>query len=449
MKFEKTNQIMRWTLMLLLLVDCIQGIQLTAQENSSREITLPQAVRLVLAENPNVQIAVYQAAIAKENQRIALSTLLPQANVGISDSVNRLNVESSFGTTGGLFPQHEGPYQVLSAGTNFHIPILNVANLQRYRAQEANHAATVAESKSVREQIVELTISQYLLCIRRNTTVKAAESQVALAKRLWEQADNLQKAGVGTSLDSLRAQQKLKVQQQALIVARVESATSLFGLVRLLNLPPTTQLILTDEQGFNSRAFSLPEEASLEEAYKQRPEMMALQNHLEAARRQLSSSRAEHIPNLDIQGRWQEQGNRPDSTIPVYQYAMTLSVPIFTGGRVRAEAASSALEIKRLQSQEQELKNQIALEVKTAIAKLQAALEEVKVADAGLALAQEEVTQAQDRFQAGVNDNIEVVQAQDSLSRAYDDQIAALYRANQSRADLERAIGHIEESYVK
>jgi outer membrane protein TolC len=92
------------------------------------------------------------------------------------------------------------------------------------------------------------------------------------------------------------------------------------------------------------------------------------------------------------------------------------------------------------------LKNKIALEVKTT-PRLEAALKEVEVADAGLTLAQEEVTQAQDRFQAGASDNIEVVTAQDTLTRAYDDQIAALYRTNQSRADLARALGHIEDTY--
>jgi outer membrane protein TolC len=85
--------------------------------------------------------------------------------------------------------------------------------------------------------------------------------------------------------------------------------------------------------------------------------------------------------------------------------------------------------------------------VKTATARLQAALKEVDVADSGLQLAQQEVSQAQDRFQAGASDNIEVITAQDTLARAFNDQIAALYKASQSRADLARALGHIEDTY--
>jgi outer membrane protein len=87
--------------------------------------------------------------------------------------------------------------------------------------------------------------------------------------------------------------------------------------------------------------------------------------------------------------------------------------------------------------------------VKTAVAQLEAARGEVDVANQGVALAQEEVTQARDRFQAGVVNNIEVITAQDELSRANDNQIAALYRYNQARADLAHATGQMESLYAK
>ena len=61
----------------------------------------------------------------------------------------------------------------------------------------------------------------------------------------------------------------------------------------------------------------------------------------------------------------------------------------------------------------------------------------------------EEVTQARDRFQAGVANNIEVISAQDALARANDNQIVALYRYNQARADLARATGQMEAVYAK
>jgi outer membrane protein TolC len=73
----------------------------------------------------------------------------------------------------------------------------------------------------------------------------------------------------------------------------------------------------------------------------------------------------------------------------------------------------------------------------------------VEVSTLGVQLANQEVEQARDRFKAGVANNIEVIQAQDALARANDNEIAALYRFNQARADFARSIGQMERVYAK
>jgi len=126
-----------------------------------------------------------------------------------------------------------------------------------------------------------------------------------------------------------------------------------------------------------------------------------------------------------------------------------VNMPLFTGGRIHAEIVRADLEIQKLEQQQADLRNQIALDVKTALINLNSARNEVQVANLGIQLSSEEVLQARDRFRAGVANNIEVIQAQDSLARANDNQIAALYRFNQARADLARSIGQMEKIYAK
>jgi outer membrane protein TolC len=87
--------------------------------------------------------------------------------------------------------------------------------------------------------------------------------------------------------------------------------------------------------------------------------------------------------------------------------------------------------------------------VKTAVAQVEAARNEVTVANLGIQLAREEVDQARDRFQAGVANNIETITAQDELARANDNQIGALYRYNQARAGLAHAVGQMEALYAR
>ena len=102
-----------------------------------------------------------------------------------------------------------------------------------------------------------------------------------------------------------------------------------------------------------------------------------------------------------------------------------------------------------LHEQEADLRNQIALDVKTALLNLKSARNQVEVSTLGVQLAKEEVDQARDRFKAGVANNIEVIQAQDALARANDNEIAALYRFNQARADYAKSIGQMEKVYAK
>jgi len=89
------------------------------------------------------------------------------------------------------------------------------------------------------------------------------------------------------------------------------------------------------------------------------------------------------------------------------------------------------------------------LDVKTALLNLKSARNQVAVSTLGVQLSKEEVDQARDRFKAGVANNIEVIQAQDALARANDNEIAALYRFNQARADYARSIGQMEKVYAK
>ncbi len=124
-------------------------------------------------------------------------------------------------------------------------------------------------------------------------------------------------------------------------------------------------------------------------------------------------------------------------------------MPLFTSGRIKAQVTKADLEIAKVEQQKADLRNQIALDVKTSLLNLRSARSEVQVANLGVKLAQDEVAQARDRFSAGVANNIEVISAQDSLSRANDNQILALYRFNQARADYARSVGQMEKTYTK
>jgi len=412
------------------------------------KLTLDRAVGLALKQNPTAQIAVLQAAQAVQDKNIARAALLPQADLQTYDAVRRSNIEAQLGIEFPGVPQHIGPINIFNAGPTFGMPVFDLNLWNRYRSARAGANASKENSLSTREQVILLVVSQYIGTLRAMATVEAAQSRVELAQALYDQAADLQKEGVGTGIDTLRANVELQNEKQALLVAQADRDASLFGLSKLLNLDPHQEIQLEDSLSF----FDTPQpevNSSIDEALASRPEWRALEQQTKAADFDKKASQDLRLPTLRLDGNWAYQGTRLNNGIPVYNYQATLDVPLFTGGRTHAEIVRSDLQLKVLDQQKADLRNQIALDVKTALLNLKSARNQVEVANLGIQLSKEEVEQARDRFQAGVANNIEVIQAQDALARANDNQIAALYRFNQARADYAKSVGQMERIYAK
>ena len=294
--------------------------------------------------------------------------------------------------------------------------------------------ASKANSLSTREQVILLVVSQYIGTLRAAANVQASRSRVDLAQALYDQAADLQKEGVGTGIDTLRANVELQNEKQRLIEAENDRDASLFGLSKLLNLDPRQKIDLADSLAF----FDTPQpdvDSSIDSALATREEWKSIVAQEKSAKLDKQSSQYQRLPSLSFDGNWAYLGTSTSNGIPTYQYQASFNMPLFTSGRIHAEVVKADLELQKLEQQKDDIRNQIALDVKTSLLNLNSARTEVQVANLGVQLSQQEVDQARDRFQAGVANNIEVISAQDSLSRANDNQIAALYRFNQARAD--------------
>ncbi len=419
-----------------------------AQEPAPLHLTLRDAVGLALKQNPQVILANLGVSQSEQDRLLARAALLPQVSGNVSETRHRVNLQTAIGLSFPGFPQHVGPFDVFQGGASINVPVFDLTLWRRYRSSEIGIQASRAEELAAREESVLLVVSQYLGSQRAAADIQAAQSRVDLAQALYDQAADLQKGGVGTGIDTLRANVQLQNEKQRLIVARTQLEIALYGLARLLNTDPRRKIELADQMSF----FETPEvsrDEALERAYRARPELRQIALEEQRAALEAKSAADERLPKLTLGGVWLEQGLTPASSIPVYQYQASLDVPLFTGGRIQAGRAKAELALRQLRQQEQDVRNRIALEVKTAMTQLDSARSEVNVANLGVQLARQEVDQARDRFQAGVANNIETVTAQDALSRAQDNQIGALYRYNQARAGLARAGGQMEALYGK
>ena len=408
-------------------------------------LTLKEAVQLALKQNPQV-VALRLLALESDRERqIALSGLLPQSSLTAVGLVSQFNVASKERTSRRT---DGGPFQTIEAGPVFSQSLLDLPLFRNYQISRENVREEHAEEDVTREDVAASVVTQYILVLRAFAIYDAAKSQVALAERLYDQASNLQKAGIGLNIDTTRAQVELQNERQNLIDAETLTHTTNYILAELLDLPADQEPEVTDTLHF----FDLPKfdgTAAIETALANRPEVRALASEQRITHLERKSASEERLPQIGFSGDWYYQGSRFNNGIPAYTYQINLNVPLFTSGRIHAEIAKADLEQKRINENRQLLTDRIVSEVKSALDELDAARQNVAVASLGLQLANDEVAQAQRRFAAGVTTNIEVVTAQDALARADSNRIDALYRFNQSRVNLAQAMGEVEDTYAK
>ena len=346
----KANRVLRGAVLPAILLMAVATFAKGAQPDTPAgplRLTLRDAVTMALKQNPQVQVANLNVAVTQENQTIARSALLPQANLAVSEVVQRENLEAFLGMRVAGFPQHSGPFWLFQGGSNGSVPLLDLAAWHRWRESQENTTGSRAQELTVREQDVLLVVSQYLGSLRAAADVSASQSRVELAKALFDQASDMQKNGVGTAIDTLRANVQYQNEQQRLIESRTTLRTSLFGLSRLLNVDPHQSIELADaSEFFKTPAYSADE--TMEQAFVQRPEMKALDSQIRAQQLEKKTAQDARLPRIALNGLWSEEGLSPASSIPVYNFGASLDVPLFTGGRIRAQIAVADIELKKL-----------------------------------------------------------------------------------------------------
>lgn len=410
---------------------------------AAAQLTLAQAVKIALDQNPRVQQSLITVAESGDDRRAAAAALMPSVGAQAFGQRNKYNLDALLGMPQPGGPEVMGPFNWSQLGIEARVPVFDLSLWKKWRASRHAEDAARAQGRAVREEVAALVVGQYLHALRATASVKAGESRVELAEALAKLAENQQKQGVGTKLDTLRSQVQLQTERQRLIQAQTQRTTALAGLGRLLDLPPATRLELTDSLA----APALPG-GTFQEAYQtglaQRPELAALEARGKAAESMKQAAQSLRLPTLVASGTYGSTSLQSESWAHTYQVSLGLRVPLFTGGLVSSQISRAKSEQSRVQEARRDVRAQVGYEIQVAQAELDAAAHEVQVAELAVALSTEALTQARHRFEAGVSNNIEVINAQDELARATDNQISALYRLNQSRADLARATGQLE-----
>ena len=419
------------------------------------QIDFKDAIDRGLRTNLGLLLAGDQEEAARGTRWKELAELLPNLNARITEDVQTQSL-AALGFNK-LFPLLAAPgnnltslprlvpaFNFFDARVSLSQSLFNYRNLERERASTESLKSAQLNYKDAREVVVLAVGNAYLQAIAAAARVETADAQVKSAQALSDKASDQLKAGVSSAIDALRAQVELQSRQQQLIVARNDVAKSNLTVARIIGLPPGQQFILTEKAPFQALT-PQPIDTYLQRAYSGRFDYQAASAQVRSAELSRRAASAGHYPSVDVGANFGDTGVNPSQSNGTWQVTGGVNIPIFAGNRVHADVLQADAQLKQARSQLGDLRGRIDYEVRTALLDLDAAAQQVEVARSSVALAAEALSQSQDRFTAGVTDNLEVVQAQESVASANESYIQSLYAHNLAKVELAYAIGDAEQ----
>jgi outer membrane protein TolC len=410
-------------------------------------LTFQDAIDLGLKNNLGVLLQSYNTIAARGEKWKELSALLPNVSGAVSVSVVQDNLAAR-GLRFPGFPVVIGPYGFTDARVYLSQSILNLKALNRERGAAEDERAAHYNYKDARDLVVLATGNAYLQALSGAARVETAEAQLKNAQALHDKAADQQNAGLSPAIDTLRARVEMQNRQQQLIVSRNDYAKQKLVLVRAIGLPVGQEITLTSKAPYDSLT-TLGIEESLQRAYASRSDYLAAVQQVRAAEHYRKGAFAEHFPTLDVAADYGALGINLGSSHGTFSVAGRLNIPIFQGGKAHADILQAEATLRENRARLENLRGQIEYEIRTALLDLQAADEQVQVARSSVELAEQTLTQAHDRFAAGVTDNLEVVQAQESVAGAHESYISSLYSHNLAKIELVRAMGYAEQGVMQ
>jgi len=411
--------------------------------NGPLSLTLQDAIQRGLKYNLGLLLGDQSTRLARAEELRARAALLPALNGRIANTVEQVNL-ASFGfqisVPGFPIPSVVGPFNVFDARGFLSQSIFNLAAIRnRHAAAESTKAAQFSV-QDARDVVVQLVAAGYLQVIADDARITESESEVKTAQALYQRALDMKNAGMVPAIDLLRAQVELQSEQTRLRGYRNQKDKDLLSLARLIGLRLETTLTLTDAIPYAPLAALQPQEA-LNRALANRSDYKGASSQVRAAELARNAAVSERMPNVALNADYGTIGQSPWSNHGTFTVSGSVSFPIFDAGRIRADIEQADATLQQRRSELDDLRQGIDQQVRVALLDLQTAADQVAVAQSSVDLARQALTQAQDRFAAGVGDNIEVVQAQTSVASASETYISSVFAHNLAKVALARALG--------
>ena len=395
----------------------------------------------------NLGAILQQSAVQSSNgtRLEQLQPLLPTLSAGASIEVEQLNL-ASFGIKFPGINSIVGPFQVTDFRAYLTQNLVNIEALQNYIASKHNFAAAKLSAEDARDLVVLTVGNAYLLCVADQARIDAVQSELKTSKLSFDQAVAAHAAGTSPRLDVLRAQVDYQNEQQTLISTTNQLAKDKIALARAIGLPLDQQYALTDTAPYKPLD-NLDADAAFVQALKTRKDLAASQEQVAAAESSLKAAHADQYPTASFSGDYGDIGDTVGHSHATFTATGQVSAPVLQIVKQRGENEVAGAQLEQSKDRLSDQVQQVNADIRSNILDIQSAAKLVDAARSNVDLASEALSEAQQRFHAGVSDNLPVSQAQTTLEQANDQYISALYQHNVAKLSLARAIGVAQTNY--
>jgi outer membrane protein TolC len=415
----------------------------TAQMPFSGKLGFHDAILRALAYNLG-QTGATQAVRQAEGQARAMrSVLLPNLNGTALENVETEDLRAlgfRFNFPQFAIPPVIGPFNYNDFRAHLSQTVMDFTALNNYRSTRDLTRANRYYALDARDLIVLAVGGAYLQATAAKARLSAEQAQVEAANAVYQQSLQQLAQGVIAKVDADKNQVQLLTEQQRLLSLQNDFAKQKINLARMVGLPVNDQYELTDEIPY-SPALPITVEGALKQAFEQRSDLKAADAQVKAAEKARGAARAERYPSLGITSDVGAIGVTPSQLQMTYTATANLKIPIWQGGKVSGDVEQADAALAQRRAEYEDLKGQIESDVRNAFLDLQAAGNQVEVAQKNIQVTKEEADLTRQKLQAGVSTTVELTQAEQSVTTAQFDYINAVFAHNIAKLSLARAMG--------
>lgn len=437
MSMPTSETLRRYATLACVVLMCLTVLPLyTAGAQQVQQITFDQAIGLALENNTNLKRS--QNSLETQSTFVSDRRMVFAPNLSFSTGANQNYGRTIDPTTNDFVNQVT---QSWSGSISTGIPLFTgFRNVSQLNQAQYNFEAADLGLERQKQAVIFSVMSSYLNLLDQRRQVEIQEENLEAQRQQLQRVEEYTRVGT-RPISDLYQQQALTAQAELTLINRERSyQLAEISLIQVLQLDPFGNYEFVapnlDENNMNEQPYNTAE--LLRQAFSERPDLAAQESSIRANREGIRAARSGMLPTLSMSfgysTRWsslaQDAGIGFSDQIDQNRgggFGFDLRMPLFDRFSTRNSVQRAQVQYQNAQLQLEDLRQDIALDVRQAYLDYQTALKQLDVTEVALRSAEQALQVEQERYNVGASTIVELTQVRASYVQASSDRSQAIF----------------------